>query len=401
MQDGHSGEGHDEVMQDAGNGETDDVNMEDCEEVPDPYHDTLYDMHSLVHYAVKQWIQMDDDTMKMTLRHFENAWQARGEFLWRLYLPHTLRLLEESESDRYRVHTAKFDLCFRVGKCLSLDHRFHMAIGFFEQVLERRRVTKKYSSFVPNDSLLFALGNAYLAVGRAGYAIPLLEAVVHTQRKHLGRDTPACQRCERALASAYIEIEETTGAGIRILEDIMKMHKSLPNLNPHDPRSQETEFQREIARLETECLLGRARLKCGQTERAIESLEQTVEDYKRLNSQDEYDEYETNRLMAQHWLAKAYKEGGYLFEALHILEPVVDEHQELDGMEDPYRLLSRELLAEICIDMDNLSCGIDRAMNTGMRLRNLVDTVRGQLETRYPAQPRSLEFYRLEEFKEF
>ncbi|KAK8035434.1 P-loop containing nucleoside triphosphate hydrolase protein [Apiospora rasikravindrae] len=375
----------DEVDEETNDGDPDNVSMQDEEvEVPDPspYLDTLYDTHTLVHFAMKQWIPMDEDAMAQTLKHFEKAWEARGEYLWRLYLPHTLCLLEVS--DGYGDHTAKFDLCFRVGKCLSLDHRFQMAIGYFEEVFKRENVAITYASYTPNDSLLFSLGNAYLVVGRTRDAIPLLKAVVHTQLKHLGRESLGCQRCERALANAYIDARDIQEA-VGMLGEIKKIHDSPPVVEPHEPH-----------RLETEFLLGRARLKGGQTARAIELLEQAVRTYKHLKFVDEYDEYETNRLLAQHWLAVAYRAHGNVPKALSTIQPVVDEHRRVNEEEDSYRLLSEELLSELLMENRRSRS----AMASGMELRKHVLAVRGDLAQRYPARPRSQSFYCLGEFKE-
>ncbi|KAK7995937.1 hypothetical protein PG991_015404 [Apiospora marii] len=357
--------------------EPDDVSMQDEEALDlSLYQDVLYDMHSLVHFAVKRLRPVDELIMAQTLQRFEMAWDADSEYLWRLYLPHTLRLLEQS--GRYGDYKAKFDLCFRVGKCLSLDHRFHMAIGYFEEVLKQEDVAVKYGNYTPDDSLLFALGNAYLVVGRTVDSIPLLKAVVHTQREHHGRASPGCQRCERALASAYIDVGETREA-TAILEYIEMLQSRHPALKPNDPR-----------RLETDFLLGRARLRGGRTGEAIKLLEQTVSAYTSLNYHDVYDEYVTNRLMAQHWLAAAYKEQGNVPRALDILQPVVDTHRKLSEKEDPYRLLSEELLSELLME----TC-----RTRGMELRKQVVAARAELAERYPVQPRSLGFYCLEEFK--
>lgn len=93
-------------------------------------------MHNLVCRAMQIWNQSQDDLVRETARsaiwHIANIfpyidWENRS--LWGQYLPHALRVLQGSEG----LDIEKYNLYFRVGRCLNNDRRHQDAL----QCLER------------------------------------------------------------------------------------------------------------------------------------------------------------------------------------------------------------------------------------------------------------------------
>ncbi|KAK7954243.1 HET-domain-containing protein [Apiospora saccharicola] len=345
--------------------EVQDVQMED-EDNPE----VLYDMHGLVHAAARQWMELKnktDDVLINALGQVEAAWEASGGGLWRDYLPHTRRLLSHSEP--YDDVEEKHDLYFRLGQCLSVDHRFHEAIICYEQVYAKRNVTGGHGNHNPDRSLDFGLGKAYLAVGRTREAVSLLERVAEVQRWHRSERDPKRLLCEGVLASAYIDGGQAAEA-IGILEYIIEIQSGI--LAPDNP-----------GLLQSTLLLGRAYIEARYDEGALRVLEDTVSIYDGVNYEkhDDYDEYGTNHLMAQHFLGLAYVRAGLTDDAVKILKHVVSKHAEVHEEDDAYRLSSEELLAEIYREMDGYEA-------LGNQLMEHVWSVKNRLSNRYSVQGR-------------
>lgn len=340
--------------------EAQDVDMED-----EGNTHVLYDMHSLVHAATRQWIdrgRKTDDVLVNTLGQVEAIWEARGGDSWRDYLPHTRRLLSHSEP--YDDIEEKHDLYFRLGQCLSVDHCFHEAIDCYEQVYARGNVIRRHGNSKPDDSLDFGLGRAYLAVGRTLDAVMLLERVVIAHH-HRHECDPRRLLCERILASAYIDDGRTEEA-VSILRRVVEIQTNI--LAPEDP-----------GLLESKVLLGRACIDARYDDEALCVLEYTVSMYNSIEYEetDDYDDYGTNHLIAQQFLGLMYMRTRRADDAVKILECVVGRHEEIHEEDDAYRLSSEELLAEVYREMDGCE-------DLGDHLMKHVWSVKNRLSSRYP-----------------
>ncbi|KAK7967686.1 uncharacterized protein PG986_001963 [Apiospora aurea] len=341
--------------------------------------DWMYDMHSLVHAATKQWVKSQGrtgDAMTETLQQVEAAWEARGGDLWPRYLPHTRHLLSQSEP--YKINE-KYDLCFRLGKCLSVRHQFHKAIDYFEKVFDRTDVFKRYGNYNPDNSLHFGLGSAYLAIGMPYKAVMLLEPVRDTHVLKRDEDDPERLRCERVLASAYLD-DGRIAKAIRILEHVVRVHDILIGTN------RLSSIDHQV--LEGKFLLGRAYLADRRHVAGLNFLRSAVRLYDTIDYEgnDDFDEYETSHLMAQHWLGAAYIANGDSDAAVEVLEHAVSKHEEIHDPEDPYRLMPEKLLGDLYVQREDLKY-------EGEQLLEHVSSVSYGLAKQHPVQTRSEEAY--------
>ncbi|KAK8065405.1 hypothetical protein PG997_012152 [Apiospora hydei] len=353
-----TGKSLNEAVQDV---EMQDEDMSDDEDTASD-DDLMYDMHSLVHVATKQWVKNQgrtDDAMIKTLQQVEAAWEARG-------------------SGPYDIDE-KYDLCFRLGKCLSVRHQFHKAIDYFEKVFDRTDVFKRYGNYNPDNSLHFGLGSAYLAIGMPDTAVMLLEPVRDTHVLKRDEDDPERLRCERVLASAYLDDGQIAKA-IRILEHVVRVHGILIGTN------RLSSIDHQI--LEGKFLLGRAYLADRRHVAGLNFLRSAVRLYDTIDYEgnDDFDEYETSHLMAQHWLGAAYIANGDSDAAVEVLEHAVSKHEEIHDPEDPYRLMSEKLLGDLYVQREDLK-------HEGEQLLEHVSSVSYGLAKQHPVRARSEQAY--------
>ncbi|KAK6849784.1 phosphorylase superfamily protein [Apiospora arundinis] len=326
-------------------GREDDEMRDEANPANDMYKDVMYDMHSLVHFATRQWVEYNEDIpesaiMRDTLRQVKESWAARGSDLWRLYLPHTWRLLSSSGS--YKDSRDRYELYFSLGKCLSLDHRFPEARECYMQVLEQEKVFQEYTiTDEPNDSLFFGLGNVFLAIGEPDNAEKSVKYVLETQPISRRVDDPRRLKFELLLARAYIGNGKAPAA-ITILEHIEEVQST--KLGPEDPQL-----------LEGELHLGIAYLENGQRNQAVEKLEDTLEKYDGIDySNDDYDDYETNHVMCQHWLGVAYSNVNRIEDAVDVVKTAMEMHDEVHEQDDPFRLSTLSLLVDLQANLSHL-----------------------------------------------
>ncbi|TGJ86578.1 hypothetical protein E0Z10_g2205 [Xylaria hypoxylon] len=96
-----------------------------------------YDMHSLVHLATRTWVNTEGyekTAIADAVAHLSNVfptddWENRH--VWRQYLPHALRALQE---DGIRSEEST-ELCFWVGRCLNRDGQYKDAVRILEDVV--------------------------------------------------------------------------------------------------------------------------------------------------------------------------------------------------------------------------------------------------------------------------
>jgi tetratricopeptide (TPR) repeat protein len=287
----------------------------------------IFDMHRLVHLATRVWLQRNNQT-EITQ---ENAIIHVGEIfpmnyrqnrdLWRLYMPHALRLLHRTQSSQ---QNERYDLCGVVGLCLLQDRRFKEAIVWLEELCKWRT-----AYFAEDDHERLAsehwLASGYHVNRRIKEAIGMLERVVNIRRRILPKDDQSRLLSERDLASAYLDDRRIKEA-ISIFEYIVEIQRAVL---PED----------DDQRLDSEHILGRAYFEDGQTQDAIRILENIVERRRATLPKDDH-----TRLTSEHELANAYLSNRQIKEAIGIFEYIVDVEWLQLAEDDFNRLLSEQML---------------------------------------------------------
>ena len=164
----------------------------------------LFDMHSLVHVAVRIWIERDmrlDETDTEAIRHLTAVFPSYdivNRPLWRQYLPHVLRVLYKAE--RSQIYE-DCNLSYRVGMCLLQDRRFKEAIEMLEHVVAVRKRTLAEED---HDRLAseHELARAYLNDRRITEAIEMLEHVVAVRKRTLAEEDHSRLASEQVLGDA-------------------------------------------------------------------------------------------------------------------------------------------------------------------------------------------------------
>ncbi|KAF5003103.1 hypothetical protein FDECE_10338 [Fusarium decemcellulare] len=246
----------------------------------------VFDMHSLVHLAIRIWIE-DQDTAnsvrQTAIAHLtqifpSNDWENRH--MWRQYLPHALRILETAND----LDRDACDLGFWVGQCLHED-------------------------------------------GRAQEAVRVLERVV-TAQTHLPRDDPDRLISQHELAVAY-ESNSQAQEAIDLLEHIATIKEEF--LAEDDPD-----------RLASQHVLAIAYKSNGQVQKAIDLLEHVVAIQEGVLTVEH-----PSQLASLTELASAYEANGLVQEALNLLEHIVVIEAEVLAEDDPSRLTSQHTLAQL------------------------------------------------------
>lgn len=146
----------------------------------------LYEMHSLVHLAIKVWIENKSrtrETIVDALNHMEIAFATRDDINqlgWRSYFPHSIRLLERSKAlgvDK------RLTLSATVGRRLFDDRQFKEAIKWLQDYWEwKKRLQEEDHSRLASEHELVS---AYLSDRRIKEAIKIFEHVVEVFQKTL------------------------------------------------------------------------------------------------------------------------------------------------------------------------------------------------------------------------
>ena len=96
----------------------------------------VYDMHRLVHHAIKFWMQEQNIVsywQDKTILHLANIfpsdqWENRS--VWQAYAPHTSRVLQDTRLVPTKLRS---DLCLALGQCLRQDGRISEAVKWISQ----------------------------------------------------------------------------------------------------------------------------------------------------------------------------------------------------------------------------------------------------------------------------
>ena len=282
----------------------------------------VYDMHRLVHRAIKTWMQREnllEEWKQKIVSHLVKifphpGWENRN--LWQLYVPHTIRVLQNTEQTDQRA-----ELCLILGDCLSQDGRFSESIIWVSECVSWRLQT------LPEDDhkLLIAqskLATAYLSSGKVPEAIEKGLAINLKPREDdfVGQSirhtlAVACM-CNGQAAESIEMIEEITAVGAELSVD-------------------STPFQ-----LILQHFLAQAYMSNGRQKEAIGILEKVVAIEARMLPEDVY-----YQLIAQHRLANAYASDNQIDKAIGLMQHVVDIQQKFLRDEHPFRVISETELS--------------------------------------------------------
>ena len=288
----------------------------------------IYDMHRLVHLAVKTWMRKENvvDYWKVkTIEHLANIfpfdeWENRS--IWQAYVPHTLRVLQDTEQ---MISERRAVLCLRLGQCLLVDGRTSEAVKWCKECF----LWRKLSLFEEDAELLQSqheLAVAYRSNGQVKEAVELLEKVVAIRARVLAEDHPGRLASQHALAVAY-ELNGQVKEAIELLEKVVAIEARVQAEDHPD-------------RLASQHALAVAYRSNGQVKEAVELLEKVVAIRARVLAEDH-----PGRLASQHALAVAYELNGQVKEAIELLEKVVAIEARVQAEDHPDRLASQHNLA--------------------------------------------------------
>jgi tetratricopeptide (TPR) repeat protein len=166
----------------------------------------VFDMHSLVHMATRIWVEqrgLAEHEAEKAIRHvcdvFPND-DHENRFLWREYMPHALKMLQEPEAENTKN---RYDLYFWVGRCLKEDGRIREAVHALKQCHQWR--SREYrEDHRARLASQHALASAYRWNGQVKEAVDLLKYVVEVRERVLAEDHPNRLTSQHELASAYL-----------------------------------------------------------------------------------------------------------------------------------------------------------------------------------------------------
>ncbi|KAH6889761.1 hypothetical protein B0T10DRAFT_40027 [Thelonectria olida] len=321
-------------------------------------HD-MFDMHSLVHLATRIWVQRHESSDAIVITAVEHVhrvfpsvrWENRSK--WRVFLPHALKLLRESET---RGGMTRSDLLLIVGKCLKEDGRLQEAIACHQEsanwrssnlpeghedilsaeytlartynkahqggkaieLLEHIKAARRKALPEAHESRVHSeafLGRVYANMGQYDKAIALLEPIVAIDEDLLAKDSWPRLFALNLLADVYAHTRQNEKAK-KLLEDFASVAGNLPD---HPGRSQNS----TTSHLKLMCRLAGTHMKNRQVFEAIGLLESIFDVAKQLPA------HHPVRLDCEQGLGKAYLEAGKGKEAIELLEHVAECRKSL------------------------------------------------------------------------
>jgi hypothetical protein len=180
-----------------------------------------YDIHRLVHLATRIWVKKHGNTGEVAedaVRHVADVFPLddyENRAMWRGYLPHALRLLDDGQDSSIREQSK---LCLLVGRCLRVDGRIREAVVWLEKSCEQRSQLGEDDL----DRLLsqHVLAMAYHADGQVHKAVALLEHVVEVEGKTLAAEHPQRLASQHELARAY-QADGQVHKAVTLLEHVV------------------------------------------------------------------------------------------------------------------------------------------------------------------------------------
>jgi tetratricopeptide (TPR) repeat protein len=304
-----------------------DSQEEEEEEEEEEEKEEWYDMHRLVHLATRIWTNQHGNRAKVeeeAVQYVEEIFPSHNyanQALWRAYLPHALRLLENTQ---YYSLRDKSGLCLSVGQCLRMDGRIREAVKWLEECCwstseldenDRNRLRSEH-----------ALAIAYEADGQVQKAVELMEHVVSVREKVLVEEHPNRLASQHELAAAY-QADGQVQKAVELMEHVVAVQeKSLAEEHPD--------------RLSSQHALAIAYQADGQVQKAVELMEHVVAVQEKSLVEEHPD-----RLASQHALAIVYQADGQVQKAVELMEHVVAVQEKSLVEEHPQRLSSQHALA--------------------------------------------------------
>jgi tetratricopeptide (TPR) repeat protein len=286
-----------------------------------------YDVHRLVHLATRIWVSKYGDARRVADRCIRTvagifpSHDYANRAVWRAYLPHALRLLEDKQDCEIEERSK---LCLLVGRCLRIDGRVREAVRWLEEFCVQRQSLDK-GIF---DQLLsqHELGIAYRENRQIRKAVKLLEGVVAAHTEIFAEDHASRLASQHELAIAYRENGQIKEA-VKLLEDVVSIQAGALVEDHPD-------------RLTSQHVLATAYQANGQIKEAFKLLEGVVAIRTKLLEEDH-----PSRLASQHALGVAYRENGQIKEAIKLLESVVAIRTRVLEEDHPSHLASQHALA--------------------------------------------------------
>ncbi|OAL56071.1 HET-domain-containing protein [Pyrenochaeta sp. DS3sAY3a] len=178
-----------------------------------------YDMHRLVHLAARVWTSKHDSTAQTAekaLQHITQCFPSddyTNQTIWRAYMPHALRLLENVQTDDEGT------------RAYRADGRVNQAVTLLEHVVKVQE--KVLAEDHPNRlASQHELAGAYQADGRVNQAVTLLEHVVAVHEKVLVEDHPDRLASQHELAGAY-KADGRVKQAITLLEYVVAVREKV------------------------------------------------------------------------------------------------------------------------------------------------------------------------------
>lgn len=181
---------------------------------------TLFDMHRLVHLAIRNWLKSVDslrDCQMSTLRQISKQYPnydpvQRSE--WQLALPHALQILEITSTEA--ATEERTELLHMAATCSYLDGSYKAAAELFSQALECSEEVFGHDDYRTLKTKS-SLADAYQHLGQMHQTTRILEEVLQSQHRVNGQDSLNTMECQAQLACAYrlsgnLDIAEELGA---------------------------------------------------------------------------------------------------------------------------------------------------------------------------------------------
>jgi len=302
----------------------------------------VFDMHSLVHMATQIWVDqrgLATQEAEKAIRHVSNAFpfgEHENRFLWREYMPHAIKMLEEPEGQDIKE---RYLLCLGVGYCLFVDGRIKEAVNALEQCHQWR--SSEYLEDHP-DRLLsqHVLAGAYHLNGQIKEAVDLLKHVVEVEGRVLTEDHLDRLASQHELARAYLSNGQVKEA-VDLLNHVVEVQGRVL-------------AEDHLDRLASQHELAGAYHLNGQIKEAVDLLKHVVEVQGRVLAEDHLD-----RLASQHELARAYLSNGQVKEAVDLLKYIVEVQGRVLAEDHPSRLASQHALAGAYLSNGQIKEAVD------------------------------------------